>query len=396
MRKLPVALARLTFAISAPVIAALGWGGGVAGIAGIVSLGSPAPVQAIDFVVTRYDDPFAEGCAVGNCSLREAIQDANAAPGLDRVLLSAGSYELTRFGDDDDGELGDLDVFDEVEIVGPGATMTQIDAAPLGTLSDEPVLQVFGTATVRGITLTGSHAEGIKVSGGNLTLLASEIKNNDFQGNAAGVSAAGGGTIVVRDSAIINNGSGLNAVNVSVTMENVTLTRNGQNQIIVQNGAELTCIHCTVLETPGGNPEVRVGSSTIKFQNSIVRGECEKIDSGGVLTSLAGNVESPGHGCGFTLADDRDDIADPGLSALGDHGGPTRTFDLVATSPAVDLVEAAECSLHDQRGVARSFHFQLPCDAGAVERVILRQRTPIFADGFQQSDGEAWSSVVGG
>jgi hypothetical protein len=350
-------------------------------------------VRAADFVVTRYDDPSPTGCAAGDCSLREAVQDANDAPGLDRVLLSAGSYELTRFGADDDGNLGDLDLDDEIEILGPGATMTEITAQPLGTASEEPVLTVFGTATLRGLTITRSQVEGIDVVAGHLTLLECEVTNNDFQGNSAGVRVGGQGTAVIRDSAIINNGSGLLAVTGFVTMDNVTLHSNGQNQILLLNGSDLVCTHCTVVDQVGGNPEVRVGESLAEFLNSIVSGVCQ-LDPDGEIDSSSGNVESPGHSCGFTGAGDRDDVADAGLSALGDHGGPTRTFDLAAASPAVNLVEADACLVQDQRGVARSFHFQTPCDAGAVERVTHRVKTPLFADGFLQGDAEAWSEVA--
>lgn len=352
------------------------------------------PLCALDFVVTRYNDPFPDGCAPGDCSLREATIAANDSPGADRVLLSAGTYSLTRFGPDDVGALGDLDLLDEVEIVGPAATMTRIDAAPLGSASTDPVLTVFLNATLRGLTILGGANGGVRIAGGDLTMEECEVMNNDFQGNSAGILATGGGTIVIRDSAIINNGSGLDAVGGSVTMENVTLNSNGQNQIIIQNSSDLLCTHCTVVDGVGGNPEIRVGAtSSATFANSIVSGVCNPF-SGGTITSFAGNVESPGHSCGFTLAGDRDDIADPGLTALGDHGGGTRTFDLVAGNPGSGLVEPAECLVHDQRGVARSFHFQVPCDSGAVERVTNRVSTPIFEDGFEQGDGEAWSTVV--
>lgn len=353
------------------------------------------PLAALDFVVTRYNDPFPDGCAPTDCSLREATIAANDSAGADRIVLSAGTYSLTRFGPDDVGALGDLDLLDATEIVGPAATMTRIDATPLGPASPDPVLTVFVGATLRGVTILGGANGGVRVSGGDLTMEACEVMNNAFQGNSAGILATGGGTIVIRDSAIINNGSGLEAVGSSVTMENVTLNSNGQNQIIVQDGSDLVCTHCTVVDPVGGSPEIRVGAtSNAAFANSIVSGICSSF-SGGTYSSLAGNVESPGHSCGFTLAGDRDDVADPGLTALGDHGGGTRTFNLVTGNPGSDLVEASECSVHDQRGVARSFHFQVPCDSGAVERVTNRVTTPIFEDGFEQGDGEAWSSLVG-
>ena len=44
--------------------------------------GGLAPTaHAASFTVTRTDDPAPDGCTPGDCSLREAIIDANAAPG---------------------------------------------------------------------------------------------------------------------------------------------------------------------------------------------------------------------------------------------------------------------------------------------------------------------------
>jgi len=364
-------------------------------LAGLMSLASAAfaPLGAVDFVVTRYDDPFPNGCAPADCSLREATLDANAAAGPDRILLSAGKYDLTRFTGDDTGVLGDLDLLDEVEIAGAGATMTTIDAAPIGTLAEDPVISAFATTVLRDLKITGSQVEGVRIFGADVTIERCDVTNNSFQGNSAGVHASGGGLLVVRDSSIINNGNGLISIDGTVELENVTFHSNNAFQIFLSNDALLFCTHCTLVDTVGGNAEIRVSSAIAFFANSIMSGECDEI-AGGIVSTQGGNVESPGSTCGFSTAADREDEPTAGLSALGDHGGSTRTFDLLTGSPALTLVEDGACSGHDQRGVARSPHPFEECDAGALERTTFRVRTPIFADGFQQGDEEAWSSVV--
>lgn len=352
-----------------------------------------APLAAVDFVVTRYDDPFPNGCAPTDCSLREAALDADGTAGADRILLSAGKYDLTRFTGDDEGVLGDLDLHDEVEILGAGATMTTIDAAPIGSLAEDPVISAFGTTILRDLKLTGSQVEGIRIFGADVTIERCDVTNNSFQGNGAGVHATGGGDLVIRDSAIINNGNGLISVDGTVELENVTFNSNNSNQIALANGALLFCTHCTIVESVGGNAEVQVDFSIAFFANSIVSGVCEET-SGGIISTQGGNVESPGDTCNFSTAADREDEPTAGLSALGDHGGATRTFDLLTGSPALALVEDGACSPHDQRGVGRSLDPFEECDAGALERTTARVRTPIFADGFQQGDEEAWSAAV--
>lgn len=352
-----------------------------------------APLAAVDFVVTRYDDPFPNGCAPTDCSLREAALDADDTAGADRILLSAGKYDLTRFTGDDEGVLGDLDLHDEVEIVGAGATMTTIDAAPIGTLAEDPVISAFGTLVLRDLKLTGSQVDGIRVFGADVTIERCDVTNNSFQGNGAGVRATGGGDLVIRDSSIINNGNGVEAIDVTAELENVTFHSNNAFQIFVGTGTLLFCTHCTVVDNPTGNGEVRVSNGIAFFANSIVSGNCEEL-AGGIVATQGGNVESPGDTCNFSTAADREDEPTAGLSALGDHGGATRTFDLLTGSPALALVEDGACSPHDQRGVARSPHPFEECDAGALERTANPLRTPIFADGFQQGDEEAWSAAV--
>lgn len=363
-------------------------------LVGLGLIAASAPLVAVDFVVTRYDDPSPNGCEPADCSLREATLDANDTAGADRILLSAGIYELTRFAGDDTGVLGDLDLHDEVEIVGAGATMTTVDAAPIGTLAEDPVFSVHGVGVVlRGLKITGSQVEGVRVFGADVTIERCDVTNNSFQGNSAGVHASGGGLLVIRDSSIVNNGNGVFAFDGTVEMENVSFDSNNAFQIFAGSGALLFCTHCTVVGPPTGNGEVRISDSIALFSNSIVSGNCEEL-AGGIVATEGGNVESPGASCHFVTVDDRDEEPTAGLSALGDHGGETRTFDLLAGSPALALVEDGACSASDQRGVGRSLHPFESCDAGALERTVNRVLTPIFADGFLQGDAEAWSGVT--
>src|SRR5439155_9148678 len=70
----------------------------------------------------------------GVLSLREVVLAANASPGVaDTIDLPAGTYTLTRTGADEDGaSTGDLDLWDDVTIRGPGAATTIVD----GNLTD--------------------------------------------------------------------------------------------------------------------------------------------------------------------------------------------------------------------------------------------------------------------
>jgi hypothetical protein len=80
------------------------------------------------FVVTRFDDPTPNGCQVGDCSLREAVTDADGQNLPQTVQLAAGTYTLTRT----------LVAHHGVSLVGAGATSTRIVASA----SLNPLLQL--------------------------------------------------------------------------------------------------------------------------------------------------------------------------------------------------------------------------------------------------------------
>src|SRR5687768_5226672 len=52
------------------------------------------PTRATTYTVTLYDDPPPDGCRPGDCSLREAVNAANASPAPNDILLPPGTYLL--------------------------------------------------------------------------------------------------------------------------------------------------------------------------------------------------------------------------------------------------------------------------------------------------------------
>ena len=62
------------------------------------------------------------------CTLRAAIQEANALAGANTITLSAQTYTLTIQGfNEDNGAQGDLDIKSNLTINGAGAGSTIID-----------------------------------------------------------------------------------------------------------------------------------------------------------------------------------------------------------------------------------------------------------------------------
>ncbi len=105
--------------------AALSFGGADAGAATTFAVTST--VDAVDVL------PGDGVCstAAGLCTLRAAVQEANALAGADTITLPAATYALTIGGFDDVAAVGDLDIRSDVALLGSGATTTVIDATAL-------------------------------------------------------------------------------------------------------------------------------------------------------------------------------------------------------------------------------------------------------------------------
>jgi hypothetical protein len=186
----------------------------------------------------------------GDCSLREAVILANDSEGFHTVVLGEGTFELTIPGAaDDDGRTGDLDVTDDLTIVGAGSAVTTIvaewdldDATPQleNGNGDEPspdrLLHVAAngtTLTLEGLTLEGGEAtpgdgdeacdETRSCDGGAILLGGARmmVLGTDEAGPAVNGSAVGLVTddVVVRDSRAAWNGGGIAALAAEVSLD---------------------------------------------------------------------------------------------------------------------------------------------------------------------------------
>ncbi len=192
------------------------------------------------FNVTRTDDPAPDGCALNDCSLREAVIEAEQTAAPDLIALPAGTYLIDLAGSDNSAEVGDLDITTDMEIVGAPSTL---DAQELGRIMD-----ITGTAdvTLRNLTLQNANTSldtngslnggAIEANGDSLRLMNVTFLNNraqslggalrvfdsspveisscQFSGNHAANGAAihASTGITVRDSIFTDNHSDLSAL----------------------------------------------------------------------------------------------------------------------------------------------------------------------------------------
>src|SRR5262249_32672988 len=118
--------------------------------------------QATTFIVTTtadIADPDPDGVC-DSCSLREAIQEANFTPGPDQILVPPGLYNMTIAGADEDQCLtGDLDITDDVSIIGFGNVSIQSQVGR--------VLHVLaGNVSITGLNVSNGNANNDQSSGG--------------------------------------------------------------------------------------------------------------------------------------------------------------------------------------------------------------------------------------
>jgi hypothetical protein len=289
-----------------------------------------APVIAATVTVTNIND-------AGAGSLRDAI--ANAVNGdvigfdasIAGQVISLTSGELTISGK-------------SITIVGPETGGITISGG-----NSHRVLRINADAGMALMNTTAANGYAPGTKGGAIwndgTLL---LQNSTVTANYSGPSAGGGiystGTLTVVNSTISgNNGAGGGGIHTSGSAEIVSST------VTANTGAG-----------------IGVGGGTLTLRNSIIAGNPEgalvtNCIHGGTFVYAGVNL-SDNSTCG--VASTSMIVADPQLGTLADNGGPTRTHNLGATSPAIDA--GSSCTVtEDQRYVARPQG--AACDIGAVE-----------------------------
>jgi hypothetical protein len=143
------------------------------------------------------------------------------------------------------------------------------------------------------------------------------------------------------------------------------------NSTLVYNsimGSQSAGLYCN-----GAAATFTLGNSIVAHNKngSGVEVNCDRLNSGGTLTSLGGNLLGDDAGNCASFFSSTSDVldVDPLLvsSSPVDAGGPTRTMPLQAESRAVGLGVGALCPARDQRGLERALSDAGRCDSGAYE-----------------------------
>ena len=133
----------------------------------------PKVAQAATFTVNSTADAvdanLGDGLCddgAGNCTLRAAIMVTNALAAADTITLPAGTYTLAITGSGEDAAFtGDLDITDDLTIIGTGSATTIIDGGGI-----DRVIHVLAGNTVEifGVTIRNGDAGNDPGGGGIL------------------------------------------------------------------------------------------------------------------------------------------------------------------------------------------------------------------------------------
>lgn len=290
--------------------------------AAVLASSMASPAMAATFTVDSPDDhpdasPGDRKCAdaSGACTLRAALQEANATSRADNIVLTTNVYQLTIAGAGEDmAATGDLDVLSPLSIDGNNSV---IDANGIDRAFDVLAPGRLEISDVRVMNGAPPAAEsgGAFRSDSDLSITGSKINNN----TVTGAGASGG--------AVFNNGGNLNMFNS--TMSGNSAVRAGG---AIEANAGVTVLRRTSMYENAAGPEPGnggglhlTGAGEVTMSSGVVRNNTATAEGGGLWNSAVGKLTVSDVVLSFNVANGNE--ADQGGGALFNDGGTMFVFD---------------------------------------------------------------------
>jgi hypothetical protein len=324
----------------------------------LVLLLAGLPVRAASFHVDVLGDsvdamPGDGLCAdaLGQCSVRAAVIESNASVGIDTITLTAGIHQLGLPGiGEDASQSGDLDVVDDLVVIGAGASSTIIDGGALDRVLDlQPA--TGRSVTLEGVTLRNGFlpagspvmegGAGIAIGlGVSLELVDVDVVDNHMTMHTGGVAIDNRGCLhgsrvrLIGNSDTAGTGSGFSAsggiltggIDSCLLLEDCEISdgrgdRSGA--IYVTDGASLTLRRCLLSGNEArfsGAIEINTGGE-VRLESTTVSGNAGNpgaiLNDGGTIVTLINSTVTANHGS----------IGLPVVGGIQDvHGGFGLTF----------------------------------------------------------------------
>ena len=320
------------------------------------------------------------------CTLRAAIEEANAQPGTQVIALSTGVYSLTE---------GLLNITDDLILIGNGASRSLIFGEGINSTA---ILIQDENVTLRLEDLTVAQGT-VNATPGDLIVRRARFTGtttNNFFGGALFLN----NFFDIRDSTFDNNRSIDGAAiwsnpSGSGTLENVTITGNTGGGLALR-GSDYTLNHVTITGNGGGTFLSQGGALNLieganaNISGSILAGNYSVggpvnclVEAGGALVSGGDNLFGDLAGCGLTPGptDLRVEDTEPLVEPTNFSDAEIPFAAPLADSPAVDTMLGPNCPATDARGVERPVDGDndgfSDCDIGAIE--LVPELSPPFA-----------------
>ncbi len=293
----------------------------------------------------------------GNCTLRAAVEEANANPFLDGINFALPAFSTI------DLTLGELTLSTHIHIAGPGARRLTVQRSSAAGTADFRIFRVQSSntfpypTTIRGLSIKNGKTTsdgGAVFTDYNSVLQLTEVSvTNNTSASGAIFSA---GVLYVTRSLISSNigtgsfGGGITHINPQGTsvISNSTITNNSGNQGGgIYNIGSLLLVNNTISHNTAataGSSVMNDSSGTINVLNTIIG-----MDSSSTSSSLSGAFNSLGNNLitdarnstGFTNGANGDQVSNNNainalLGTLADNGGQTDTRALLDGSPAIN------------------------------------------------------------
>ena len=419
----------------------------------LCSLATAGPSRAATFNVGSSGDgadanPGNGVCATGggSCTLRAAVQEANALGGTDAIavpgftialgssLTISSPITITGAGPDPSETLVDANGHQGFFVTGTGVRVRQL-AITDGDAQGGGAMQVDGGAEVE-ITDARLFENSATTGGAALAVdegATVEVLRTGFEDNSA-IGGFGGavwnaGELFVRDSLMEGNsslraGAIRNTGGAVLNLRNTTLSGNsalpsssaGGGGLVNTGGSFAFLNNATLTLNIGrgvtagniqGGGLYTGDDSTTVVKNSVIAGNDDPFAPddcvGPVSSDSRYNLLEDTDGCGLPAVTTTWILGeDPELGPLQSNGGPTRTHLPGFSSPLVDAgypfppggPAADSCEADDQRGTER-----LLCDIGAVERQVsvpTQLNVNSTTDAVDALPGNATCATAGG
>jgi hypothetical protein len=364
-------------------------------LAGLILLATDALAATVT-VSTSVDEVNGNTTSIANLiatpggagiSLREAIIAANNTPGADTITLPAGTYQLTRAGDDSTCVNGDLDINGSLTLTGADSGTTFIQGANASGsfgIGDKVIgINQDGTFTnltvfISGVTIRYAHnanliSPSFSYTGGGVDIFLTGVGNNITFSNCViadneNVNAYGGGVNVDSGNSGLPGDPAVNTVNRgTVSFINCTITNNRTlSTVNTASGGGINLfadIHNVILTNcviannwastntgsstgPGGGLYIRhTYGGTVTVANCNITNNVSGANGGGVVSAvkqtlnitggiISGNSSRSGGG-GFTCATDAGATTVTNVTISGNHADTSIGGGILDTATAL-------------------------------------------------------------